>query len=110
MGGLAGCSSAATAARTLNPFSSLPSQRARIVKSCTFICLHNHPAPPPPPPQGINSSAEVVETVNSVADLDRLLGIHAFSLDRILEEEPDFLDVRLCVRVCVGWEEGLTHH
>jgi G3E family GTPase len=44
--------------------------------------------------QGINSAAEIIETVRAQADLDRILGIGAFSLDRILEEEPDFLDVR----------------
>lgn len=43
--------------------------------------------------QGINAAAEIIETVGAKADLDRLLGIRAFSLDRILEEEPDFLDV-----------------
>ncbi|EFN57972.1 hypothetical protein CHLNCDRAFT_142112 [Chlorella variabilis] len=42
--------------------------------------------------KGINAAAEIIETVNSRADLDRVLGIRAFSLDRILEEEPDFLD------------------
>lgn len=50
------------------------------------------------PPQSINGAAEIIETVQARADLDQVLGIRAFSLDRILEEEPDFLDVRR-----VGW-------
>lgn len=42
--------------------------------------------------KSINASAEVIECQHARCDLDRLLGIRAFSLDRILEEEPDFLD------------------
>lgn len=76
-------------------------------------CLHRVASPPPfththTKPQGINSAAEIIETVQAQADLDRVLGIGAFSLDRILEEEPDFLDVRgmraaeACVFLCGG--------
>lgn len=43
------------------------------------------------PLQSINGAAEIIETVQARADLDQVLGIRAFSLDRILEEEPDFL-------------------
>ncbi|KAI3428122.1 hypothetical protein D9Q98_006505 [Chlorella vulgaris] len=42
--------------------------------------------------KSINGAAEIIETVQARADLDQVLGIRAFSLDRILEEEPDFLD------------------
>lgn len=50
----------------------------------------------PPPPlfrQAINASAEVIETTHAAVDLRHVLGIQAFSLDRVLAEEPDFLDV-----------------
>ena len=34
---------------------------------------------------------EVIECENSRVDLERLLGINAFSLDKLLEKDPDFL-------------------
>jgi G3E family GTPase len=42
-------------------------------------------------PQAINRSAELIECTHAAVDLDRLLGIHAFSLDRLLQQDPDFL-------------------
>lgn len=42
-------------------------------------------------PQAINKSAQIIETTYSKVDLDQLLGIGAFSLDKILAMEPDFL-------------------
>lgn len=54
--------------------------------------------------QAINASAEVIETTQCRVDLDRVLGIQAFNLDRVLEEEPDFLEVGGLVGWCrVGW-------
>lgn len=44
--------------------------------------------------KGINSRVEIIEAVNACVDLDRVLGIHAFSLEKVLEDEPDFLKVR----------------
>jgi hypothetical protein len=41
---------------------------------------------------------EIVECVNAEVDLGRVLGITAFSLDRLLQADPDFL-----VR---GWLRG----
>jgi G3E family GTPase len=41
--------------------------------------------------RAINSQAKLYETTNSAVPLDRVLGIGAFDLDRILEIEPDFL-------------------
>jgi hypothetical protein len=41
--------------------------------------------------QAINKGAEIMECCNSVVDLERVLGIHAFSMDRLLEKDPDFL-------------------
>mgnify|MGYP000151938294 CR=1 FL=1 len=48
-----------------------------------------------PPWQAINASAEIIETKHASVDLHKVININAFSLDRVLEEEPDFLDVRL---------------
>lgn len=42
--------------------------------------------------KAINASAEVIETTHAAVDLRHVLGIQAFSLDRVLAEEPDFLD------------------
>lgn len=41
--------------------------------------------------KALNGGAEIIETVRSNVDLARILGVKAFSLERILEEEPDFL-------------------
>lgn len=41
--------------------------------------------------QGINKTADIVECKNSVVDLDKVLGISAFSMDRMLEMDPEFL-------------------
>lgn len=43
--------------------------------------------------RGINSTAEIIETERSVVDPARLIGIRGFSLDRVLEFQPDFKDV-----------------
>ena len=45
--------------------------------------------------QAINASAEIIECKHAAVDLKKVVNIHAFSLDRVLAEEPDFLDVRL---------------
>ena len=41
--------------------------------------------------QAINAGADIVETSFSKVDLDRVLGIHAFSLDKLLIKDPEFL-------------------
>jgi G3E family GTPase len=41
--------------------------------------------------QAINKPAEVIECTYGRVPLDQLLGIQAFSLDRVLAQEPDFL-------------------
>lgn len=41
--------------------------------------------------QAINRGAEVIECQNAQVGLDKILGITAFSLDRLLEADPDFL-------------------
>ena len=52
--------------------------------------------------QGINKSVEIHECVQSKVDVGSLLGIRAFSLDKMLAEDPDFLvgqvwgSVRMC--------------
>lgn len=48
--------------------------------------------------RGINRSAEVVECQNAKVDLEKILGITAFSLDRLLDMDPEFL------------EDDTTHH
>lgn len=48
--------------------------------ACLPVCL-----------QAINRGAEVIECQNAQVDLDKILGITAFSLDKLLEADPDFL-------------------
>jgi G3E family GTPase len=42
--------------------------------------------------RAINANAEIIPTVMSNVDLDRVLGVGAFDLARVLEQEPTFLD------------------
>ena len=42
--------------------------------------------------RAINANAEIIPTVMSEVDLDRVLGVGAFDLDKVLEMEPTFLD------------------
>eukprot|EP00878_Enallax_costatus_P000297 GHUV01000370.1.p1 GENE.GHUV01000370.1~~GHUV01000370.1.p1 ORF type:complete len:381 (+),score=104.97 GHUV01000370.1:147-1289(+) len=42
--------------------------------------------------RAINRSAEVIECTNAAVDLEKVLGISAFSMDRMLEMDPDFLE------------------
>lgn len=39
----------------------------------------------------INAFAELIETVQSVVDLDRVLGVNSFSVEKTLEVDPAFL-------------------
>lgn len=48
-------------------------------------------------PQAINQPAKIIESSYAQVDLDQVLGIKAFNLDRVLEIEPDFL---VCVNSC----------
>lgn len=41
--------------------------------------------------KSINAVAEVIKTTNSVVDLDRVLGVNSFSVEKTLEVDPDFL-------------------
>jgi hypothetical protein len=41
--------------------------------------------------QAINKPAEIIECTYGRVPIDQLLGIQAFSLDRVLAQEPDFL-------------------
>jgi G3E family GTPase len=58
--------------------------------------------------QAINRGAEVIECQNAQVDLDKILGITAFSLDRLLEADPDFL-VRTLRRWGMGRIEACKH-
>lgn len=40
----------------------------------------------------INPYAKIIRTAHCAAPLDEVIGLNAFSLDRVLEVEPDFLD------------------
>jgi G3E family GTPase len=40
----------------------------------------------------VNSSADVIKTTNSVVDLNVVLGIKSFSLEKTMETDPSFLD------------------
>jgi G3E family GTPase len=41
--------------------------------------------------QSINAFAEIIESVQSVVDLDRILGVSSFSVEQTLEVDPTFL-------------------
>lgn len=41
--------------------------------------------------QSINAYAEIIESVHSVVDLDRILGVSSFSVEQTLEVDPTFL-------------------
>lgn len=43
--------------------------------------------------QGINKAVDIIEAQHSRVDVGRLLGVKAFSLDRVLDMEPGFLEV-----------------
>jgi hypothetical protein len=57
---------------------------------------------------------EVIECTNSAVDLDLILGIKAFNMDKLLEQDPHFLVGRsaekkawLCCCACPGgWLHG----
>jgi len=42
--------------------------------------------------RSINGVAEVIKTTNSVVDLDKVLGVSSFSIEKTLEVDPDFLE------------------
>ncbi|KIZ00796.1 COBW domain-containing protein 1 [Monoraphidium neglectum] len=42
--------------------------------------------------KAINKPVQILEAIQARVDLDQLLGIGAFSLDRVLAVEPDFLE------------------
>jgi G3E family GTPase len=39
-----------------------------------------------------NPMAEIIEATNSAVPMEKILGLKAFSLDRVLEKEPEFLE------------------
>lgn len=41
--------------------------------------------------QHINKPAEIIECKHSEVDVSRLLGINAFSLERLMAKDPEFL-------------------
>ncbi len=43
--------------------------------------------------QGINATVEIIETVKSTVDLDKIINIKGFQLEKVLEMDPNFLDV-----------------
>ena len=55
--------------------------------------------------QAINASAEVINTVKCNVDLDKIINIKGFQLEKVLEMDPNFLDVRTCLSAALF----LTH-
>ncbi len=49
--------------------------------------------------QGINATVEIIETVKSKVDLDKIINIKGFQLEKVLEIDPNFLDVSVCPSV-----------
>ena len=47
-----------------------------------YVCIYTH----------ISIYTKIIETNRCAAPLEEILGLNAFSLDRVLEVEPDFLD------------------
>lgn len=45
--------------------------------------------------QGINKAVDILEATQAQVSIDRIIGVRAFSLDRVLEMEPAFLEVVL---------------
>lgn len=63
--------------------------------------------------QNINKPVQIIECQYSKVDLDQLLGIKAFNLDKLLEKDPEFLvGVHDSARgdCCHGVIEGLFMH
>lgn len=50
--------------------------------------------------RSINKAAEIIETQYSKVDLSKVLGIKAFDLEKMLEQDPSFLDL----------DDGSDHH
>ncbi len=50
--------------------------------------------------QSINAFAELIETVQSKVDLDRILGVSSFSIEKTLEVDPSFLDDESAAAEC----------
>jgi G3E family GTPase len=42
--------------------------------------------------RSFNPMAEIIESTNSAVPMEKILGLKAFSLDRVLEKEPEFLE------------------
>lgn len=43
--------------------------------------------------RGINAYCEIIETTHSKVDVDKIMGVKAFDLGRVMEKEPEFLNV-----------------
>ena len=43
--------------------------------------------------QGINKAVDILEATQAQVSIERIIGVRAFSLDRVLEMEPAFLEV-----------------
>jgi len=62
--------------------------------------------------QGINAFADIIESFQSRVQPEKLLDINAFDVQRILENEPDFLKVSHCltsVACLIRSSVGETH-
>jgi G3E family GTPase len=42
--------------------------------------------------KSINHTADIIETQNSVVDLNKILNISSFDIEAVLKLEPDFLE------------------
>jgi G3E family GTPase len=66
--------------------------------------------------QAINAFAPIFRTVQSKVDLDQVLGLQAFDLNRVLDVDPEFLDedaehqVRGYVWGGLGWVFRASTH
>lgn len=62
------------------------------------------PWPPrPPQPQAINRTSEVIECQQAQVDLERILGLQSFDLEKILGMDPEFLQVGLAAPAQRPW-------
>ena len=60
--------------------------------SYTQVCVRTGRYPPVDTIHSINAVAEVIKTTNSVVDLNKILGVSSFSIEKTLEVDPEFLD------------------
>ena len=71
--------------------------------------LKNLLAKQPTMMQRINGAAKIVETCKGQVNLDAVLNIKAFSLQKVLDMEPDFMKVSVTMGLCMSSDWQMQH-